>query len=292
VQGYGATGEGAAAANLETIRSVNGLTVNRNLQASLTLGLLNFLGIDPGLRSQVTARFSDLSIVRVKDVAQLAGPSGEPRIYEALKAGSVTISTDRNFSLNLNTAGISRAIPLTGRATSGLTRSYSLDARDMFIAIRVVTPMVVRTRQRTIEIGRAATVSTGVDKYQVDIDARPLKACIDAALTAEAVDTCKRDADVTIRTTRPLSGDADRLSTQLVTYRMGGSPVAIPLLVPLSDDRGGLLTEITIDLALRLHEQPTRTGVGRFRLSSDSQVTIGLKGTRMAPCNDPDGIGW
>src|SRR4028118_663436 len=73
VQDYGPFGEGAAADNLLTVRSVSGLSLNREQNLRLTLGVLSFLNIDPGLRSQMTARFSDITIVRVKEVGKLSG---------------------------------------------------------------------------------------------------------------------------------------------------------------------------------------------------------------------------
>src|SRR4051812_48418383 len=86
INGFGPTGEGTAADNLETVKSLNVLSIDKNLQLELTFGLLNLLGIDPKARDHYTARFTDLSVVRVKDLTRLAGVKGEPRIVEALKA--------------------------------------------------------------------------------------------------------------------------------------------------------------------------------------------------------------
>ena len=94
IQGYGPTGEAASPDNVETVRSLNGVTIDKNLQLSASAGLLSLFGIDPRLRDHFTAHFTDLTLVRVKDPSKLSGPAGEPRILEALKAGGITISSD------------------------------------------------------------------------------------------------------------------------------------------------------------------------------------------------------
>jgi hypothetical protein len=45
--GFGPTGDGARKDNLETVRSINGLSIDRNLHLSLNIGLLQLVGIDP-----------------------------------------------------------------------------------------------------------------------------------------------------------------------------------------------------------------------------------------------------
>lgn len=69
VSSVGPAGEGADPENLETVRSVNGLAKDQSLQLSLSLGLTGLLGIDPKLRDHYSARFSDLEIVRIKDLS-------------------------------------------------------------------------------------------------------------------------------------------------------------------------------------------------------------------------------
>jgi hypothetical protein len=133
VSGSGAAGEGADPDNLETVRSVNGLAIDQNLQFSLSLGLTGLLGIDPKARDHYSARFSDLAIVRVKDLSRLKGPVSQPRIIEAVKAGSVTITSDRSVAL------AARSGPAASTANER-TGTYSMEARDMFIAVRIATP--------------------------------------------------------------------------------------------------------------------------------------------------------
>lgn len=150
IDGYGPTGAGAGADNLETVRSLSAITVDKNLQLAVSLGVLNLFGIDPRARDHYTARFADLSIVRVKDLARLSGPKGEPRIVEAIKAASVTVSSDRELGLNGQTiGGFSQA---SGSGTSGRTSSYAMEARDMVIAIRVATPEIVKGKERDLRV--------------------------------------------------------------------------------------------------------------------------------------------
>jgi hypothetical protein len=155
---YGPSGEGADKDNLVTVRSLNGLTIDKNLQLSLNLGLLQLFGIDPKARDHYTARFTDLSLVQVKDVSKLAGIKGEPRIIEALKAGSVTISSDSEIGLN----GQNMPWQRSAAQASGIadrTHTYAIEAHDMFIAIQVTTPELTRSKEqqlRIIDDGRSA----------------------------------------------------------------------------------------------------------------------------------------
>jgi len=151
IDGYGPTGTGASTDNLETIRSLSSLSIDKNLQLALTLGLLDLLGIDPRARDHYTAHFSDLSIVRVKDVGRLSGPKGEPRIIEALKAGSVSVSSDTEIGLNAEKTGWQST--LTGSTSNDRTRTYAIEAHDMFIAVHVETPEITRGPDREVRLG-------------------------------------------------------------------------------------------------------------------------------------------
>ena len=124
--------------NLETVRSLNGLTIDKTMQLSLTIGLLQLFGIDPKARDHYVARFGDLSIVKVKDSSRLPGVKGEPRIIEALKAGTVTISSDSEIGLSGQRVSW-RAGEVQASGGVDRARQFSIDARDMFIAIRIAT---------------------------------------------------------------------------------------------------------------------------------------------------------
>ena len=139
------------------MRSISSLSIDKNLQLSLSLGLFGLLGIDPKARDHYTARFSDLSIIRVKDVAALSGVKGEPRIIEALKAGTVTVSSDTDLGLSGQTLG--QQWNATGSTQNDRTRIYSIEARDMFIAIHVATSQIIRSKEQELRLstdGRTA----------------------------------------------------------------------------------------------------------------------------------------
>src|SRR4051812_23780755 len=152
VQGYGPYGEGAAADNLVTMRGLSGFTATGDLQLSLTLGLGSLLHIDPQYRTKISARFSDLSVVRVKDVSKLSGPAGQPRIYEALKAGTITVTADKSLGLDFDAQMRTARFPVLGRGDTGRTQSVTIDGKDMFLAYRVVTPLAVRARAESARI--------------------------------------------------------------------------------------------------------------------------------------------
>ncbi|WP_332752360.1 hypothetical protein [Sphingomonas sp. RB1R13] len=151
VQGYGPTGEGATADNLETVRSLNGINIDKNLQLSLSTGLFSLLGIDPHVRDHFTAHFTELTIIRVKDVSKLSGPPGEPRIVAALKAGGVTVTSDGDVGLNARTIVYGQT-KIQGSTTNDRTRTFSIDGRDLFIAIRVATMKAVESKPRELAL--------------------------------------------------------------------------------------------------------------------------------------------
>ena len=228
IDGFGPTGEGASQDNLETVRSLNGLTIDKNLQLSLSLGLFNLLGIDPKARDHYVARFTDLAIVRVKDVSRLSGIKGEPRIIAALKAGSVTISSDSEIGLNGQSIGWQQT-SVQGSGTSDRARSYSIEARDMFIAIRVATSEVTRSKEQVLELrkdGRSARVDDFLIVLGRDKCAAEAKECLPEAgvvkintQTASLVDT--------------------------TAMRVNGE-TKLPLPVPLSDNQGGLYSTLAV----------------------------------------------
>lgn len=131
VQDYGPSGEGAAADNLVTERSLTQVTISTDLQLSLTAGILNLFGLDPSLKNRLQARFGDLSVVRVKDMSKLSGPASETRIYEAIKVGSITITTDNELGLRLETRVLGQNLPVVGRSDNGRRKSFSIDGKDI-----------------------------------------------------------------------------------------------------------------------------------------------------------------
>lgn len=151
IEGFGPTGEAAPADNLLTTRSLNGVTIDKGLQLSLTAGLFDMLGIEPRYRDHFNARFTDLAIVEVKDISRLAGQPGEPRIVSALKAASVIVTTDSDAGINARTMSWS-ARPIDGQSTNGRTRSYSIEGRDLFIAYRVAVSERIVSRAEPLRL--------------------------------------------------------------------------------------------------------------------------------------------
>lgn len=150
IDGYGPTGEGASPDNVETVRNLGGVTIDKGLQLSLTVDLFNLLGIEPRLRDRYTAQFTDLTIVRVKDVLRLAWPKGEPRIVDALKAGTVIVSTDGEIGLNGRTLGWQQR-EIEATTANGRTRNFAIEGRDLFVAFRVATPKLVLDKARELD---------------------------------------------------------------------------------------------------------------------------------------------
>ena len=152
VMGYGPSGAGAAADNLVTERSLSGITFDNDLQLSFTAGLLKFFDLDPSIRNKVTARFADMSIVRVRDLAALPGPAGQPRLYEAVKAGTVTITTTRDVGLDIQSRALAQGLAVIERGSSGAIRTYTIEGRDIFFAYRIARLLVTSGARQRLEV--------------------------------------------------------------------------------------------------------------------------------------------
>ena len=226
IQGFGPTGSGADKDNLETIRSVNSLTIDKTLQLSLSLGLFDLIGIDPKLRDHYVARFSDLSIVRVKDLSKLEGMKGEPRLVEALKAGSITISSDNGFGLTARTIGFEQN-DAVGSTSNDKARAYSIEARDMIIAIRVATSELIWSKEQELRLSD---------------DLRTAQ--IDDFLLLVSQDKCTTMPPPC----RPAVGIAKRNTygtVQAATSDLGMDFTArLPLPIPIADQQGGLFDSL------------------------------------------------
>lgn len=226
IDGYGPVGEAASQDNLETVKSLSAISIDKNLQLDLSLGILNLFNIDPKARDHYTAHFNDLSIVRVKDISRLPGVKGEPRIVEALKAGTVTVSSDSEIGLNGQSTGF-QISPVSGSTTNDRAKTYSIEAHDMFIAIHVATPEVVQSKEQELRIapdGRSARI----DDFLIVISAG---SCGSAAC--------------------PPALAVIKLNTQTQTSG-AGTPVPatgtfdLPLPVPTSDGQGGLFDRVSL----------------------------------------------
>jgi hypothetical protein len=296
IQGYGAYGDGAAADNVVTLKSLTGVAINRELQLSLTAGLLKLFGVDPSYRSRVTARFTDLSIVQVKDPAKLAGPLGELRIVEALRAGTITISTESDFELGLQTVPQMQSLPLIGQGESGRRRSWTIDGKDMFIAFRVASLRSVRGDDQKVPLRRsAAGIEAELDNYRMAFGTTELDRCVCGASATADVDRCKSEKAVAVRITSigsPLlaaaTGETPRLFAQDSAMTL---ELALP--VPRADGKGGLFTSISIRLKLPLSVPLGSKGspqcvpkLGR------GELLVAYQGRRLEALSTPEAPGW
>lgn len=233
IEDYGPVGEAAPADNLETVRSLNGLTIDRQLQLSLTAGLFDLIGIEPRYRDRFTARFTDLSIVRVKDIARLTGPKGEPRIVEALKAGSVLVSSDGEAGLNARTGWTLSQSEAT--TANGRTRAYSIEARDMFIAVRVARQELTRSQRREVRlVASNAREIARVDDFEISV----------APQCPPAEAQCAKPPKFAVR---KVSTHPDASPPNMVEADAEGA-AALDLPVPVADEEGGLYTKVHLQL--------------------------------------------
>lgn len=234
IDGYGPVGEAAAADNIETVRSLHAMTIDKGLQLSFSLGLLDLLGIDPRYRHRLTARFTDLAIVRVKDVSKLAGPKGEPRVVEALRAASVTVSSDGEVGLNGRSLGWTMR-NVEGQGMSGRTRAYSIEGRDMFIAIRVATPELTSGPEEELGVrsGPGSDLVTRTDDFEIRIAGGACEPEVQAVCPSPTFSIVKLS-------THPTEASA----TQAPAGEDGTVRLGLP--VPVADRKGGLFDAIRL----------------------------------------------
>lgn len=227
IDGYGPTGEAAASDNLVTTKSLTGITFDNGFQASLTLGLLKFLDLDPSYSRKMTAHFGDLSIVRVKDFSKLSGPDEQPRIYEGLKAGSITITAIGNAGLDIQNRALSQDLQIFGRGTTALAKTFTIDGRDMFIAIEVASlqKTVRLTAVERINAGQKKTLKVGPVEVELMLTGHDTKPCAN-----EAIELRQAGSD------RP----------DIIKIRLGAAPESTMLRLPVSDGQGGLYTSIDL----------------------------------------------
>ena len=226
IDGYGPHGDPASADNLETVRGLTGVTIARDLELRLTAGLLDVLGIDPGLRKHFQARFTDLSVVKVKDVSKLTGPSGEPRIIEALKAGSILITNDGEVSLDLDRSSVTS--PFTARLDSGSKRGSAIEGRDMFIAFRIAALKLSKSEPELVRFDREGEVLTTVHNGLV-LSLRP--------------QPCDGKIEATCSTSAKWHASRIGIDAPEANYTSDGR---MTLTLPRADGRGGLYTSVEL----------------------------------------------
>lgn len=154
IDGHGTYGPGAAPDNIETLPGIGAVVIDNDLGVSLSLGFLQYLDLDPTLQNKVAVRLNDVTLLRVKDMTRLQGPSEQPRVYEALRAGSATITTTKEVGLAIEARAIEQGLPVFGRGSSGRRSTFSIEAKDVYLAVRIATLRAVGSRPHRMVLGR------------------------------------------------------------------------------------------------------------------------------------------
>jgi hypothetical protein len=286
IEGYGPHGEGAAADNLVTVRSLSGVALSGELQIRLTLGLAALLNITPGYGSHLNARFSDLSIVRVKDLTKIAGPQGEPRIFEALRAGTITISTDSDIGLDLGGRLEATKLPLVGTADTGRKRSFSIDGRDLFIAYRVASSLPSRSDRKDAVVraaGKSAELYLGGYRLRLEL---PVGGAGEAATAAVAGSPCGATSVTLWRSSNEEVGAPLKVTHDFFAPSAEALTLALP--VPVSDGEGGLLTA----LILRRSSGGDAAKGKQSASCAELRLSASLEGQRVKMTANPKAPGW
>lgn len=274
IDGFGPTGEAASADNLESVRSLNGVTIDKGLQLQLTAGLFGLLGIEPRLRDRYTARFTDLTIVRVKDVTRLAGPKGEPRIIEAVKAASIIVSTDGELGLNGRTLGWQPS-EVEASSTNARTRNYAIEGRDLFIAMRVATPTLVTGKERLLNV---ADTASGEARARIDDYLIAIRAARCPAPTEKYA--CPTSYGIAKLNSYPLAAPPEQIAAN------NHSETRLPLSVPVADERGGLFDALMV----RWIAPCAVRKVAHCR--NDPRLVARFVGTRLEDLKSPKAKSW
>jgi hypothetical protein len=303
IQGYGPSGDGAAADNLVTERSLSQVTINSDLQLGLTAGILNLFGLDPSYRNKLSARFGDLSIVRVKDMSKLSGPTGEPRIYEAVRAGTVTITTDNELGLDLDTRAAGRNLPVVGRSDNGRRRSFSMDGKDMFIAFRVASQEEVKSEPRQVKLrrrseglegeasGRSFTIQAGIGDCDGSAPGASITSPPPASLAS--ADVPASPAGTPIRTVTGAQ-QTDLIGSLRARPPKNDTPLFYNLRVPIADGQGGLYDRAIVTLP---NSGPGPTSVAASPplcsvAAKSIETNLQLLGTRLQTFRHPKAPRW
>lgn len=226
VEGFGAFGAGASPDNLVTEPGLRGISFDNDLQASFTAGFLQFLDLDPSYRSKFVARFSDLSVVRVKDMAQLTGPPGEPRIYAALKASSILLTAVQDIGLDIDARLTGRDLNVVGRGTTGQARTFTIDGKDMFFAIQVATFEDVRGREKRVEVKKPGRTVLTLERVKLDVSQHADGACGVTVGHGAGVVELQPGATARLPLPVPLAEDGSLYTGVELHYDVAGYPEA------------------------------------------------------------------
>lgn len=267
---YGASGEGAAADNLVTTRSLSGVMFDADFQADLTLGVLKILDLDPSFRKKMVVRLADLSIIRVKDWSKLAGPIGEPRIYEALKAGTISITTTSAGGLDIENRIASQNMPVIGRGTTGLTRTFVIDGKDLVFAIHVASYRAVRTKPTSVAVSRKRPGTAALGRYSLMLKDESESGADDA-------ETCVRQIGYRLAP----RGRTDPGLVGTIDLKPEGGERIIDMPVPQEGLGGALLSKVSISW-----KAENKTGC-TTRMIETRQIGYGV--VRQP---DPHAAGW
>ena len=259
--------------NIETVRSLNGLTVDKTLQLSLSAGLFSFLGIDPHLRSHFTAHFTDLTVVRVKDIALLAGPAGEPHIVEALKAGGITVTSDSDAGLAARTLGFDQS-KLSGQMANDRSRSFSIDGRDLFVAIRVATrePIEGPEHEFKLEATGPSSGNIRISEYELAI---ANIGCVKQGISGCTGPTAVSLAKATSPSVAP---------TSVLFDATGSADLSLPM--PLSDGGSGLYTKLAVRLI------PSCRRAKASGCARQDRAIVRYLGERVQALSNPEARAW
>lgn len=284
VEGHGPVGEGASADNLITMRSLTGVTIDRSLQLGLLSGILKLFDISPSLRNRVSVRFNELSVVRVKDMGQLSGPKGEPRIYEALKAETLTITTDNTLGLSAQD-NIYRTYPIIERADIGRQSTYTIDARQMFIAFRVVTAITTQSEERAVPVkwtGQGGTASFG--NWTIGIEAPAASAQTDIPNKENLPCFALAQFKFIVWKIRPQNDPTETDAALVPMLEDGYAKLTLP--IPISDRKGGLFDRMIVRIPQAKGNEP------QCLTALPKKLIVHFGGNRLQATNSPKAPRW
>jgi hypothetical protein len=173
----GPDGAGIAKENLLSVRSVDILSSNQVLSGGVKTALADFLSLGGLAGTELKMDFGNLLIDRVADLSLVNASTGDSIVYEGLKAESIKISYQSQYSAEVRAAIEQKGIPILFEGGGSGGNTMTIDGSDLYIAFRAVSLQPAGTKRS----GPKNTNMTGdvkIEPYDLTIDYENYATCL------------------------------------------------------------------------------------------------------------------
>lgn len=279
MQGYGPTGESAAAENVASESGLTALTSTVEKQRNAGFRAAPILVIAPSSKSRSALSFSEVTIHRVKKLTSLGFRPGESRISEAIRAGRLSMQVEQG-SRREASAGVRQApVNLSGEIGRQDQANIGLEGNNLFVAYKVVT---AEPRKRTEEKMRLVREGSGWKGIAGGLEATIAAPSGCGCDGAEG--PCPRSWSVTLK---EKVGDPASAAEQRVTLTPGRQLIDLPA----TNERpapGGALLDLT---QLKAELRPLR-GAAEACQAEPPKLSLVRTTVQLRPLDEPEAPGW